>query len=145
MRGKVLAFNITDGSGLISGEDGQRYPFARAEMMGGYTGVAPGSEVDFQIADGKATAIYVLPSIYEKNRFIAAILAFFLGHWGVHKFYMGKTNAGVVMLICGTIGWLLILPALINWLIALIECVIYLIKSDQQFYQDYVIGDRSWL
>jgi TM2 domain-containing membrane protein YozV/cold shock CspA family protein len=147
MRGKVLAFDATAGTGLISGDDGQRYRFTRAELMGGGAAavVAPGSEVDFQVADGKASAIYVLPSVYEKNRIIAAVLALFLGHWGVHKFYLGKTNAGIIMLICGTVGWVLILPGLINSLIALIECIIYLIKSDQEFYRDYVIGDRTWL
>jgi TM2 domain-containing membrane protein YozV/cold shock CspA family protein len=145
MRGRVLAFNTSDGTGLISGDDGLRYPFVRADLMGGHPGVAPGSEVDFQAADGKASAIYILPSALEKNRFIAAILALFLGHWGVHKFYLGKTNAGIIMLICGTVGWILVLPAVINWVIALVECVIYLVKSDQEFYRDYVIGDRSWL
>jgi hypothetical protein len=48
------------------------------------------------------------------------------------------------MLLMGTVGWILIIPGLVNWAIAFIEFIIYLTKSDEQFYQDYVIGDRTW-
>jgi hypothetical protein len=44
----------------------------------------------------------------------------------------------------GTVGWLLVLPGLAVCVIAFIEFIVYLIKSDQQFYEDYVIGDRQW-
>ena len=144
MRGRVLAFDSMSGSGLISGADGQRYRFAQGALQGGYSSVAPGMEVDFQIEDGAATGVFVVASGWEKNRIVAAVLALFLGHWGVHKFYLGKTNAGIIMLLMGTVGWLLVIPALANWVIAIIEFIIYLTKSDQQFYQDYVVGDRTW-
>jgi TM2 domain-containing membrane protein YozV/cold shock CspA family protein len=144
MRGRVLAYDNVSGSGLISGTDGQRYRFAQGGLQGGYSSVAPGMEVDFQIEDGAATGVFVVASGWEKNRIVAAVLALFLGHWGVHKFYLGKTNAGIIMLLMGTVGWLLVIPALANWVIAIIEFIIYLTKSDQQFYQDYVVGDRTW-
>src|ERR1700722_9893512 len=130
MRGRVLAFDSMSGSGLISGADGQRYRFAQGALQGGYRSVA--------------TGVFVVASGWEKNRIVAAVLALFLGHWGVHKFYLGKTNAGIIMLLMGTVGWLLVIPALANWVIAIIEFIIYLTKSDQQFYQDYVVGDRTW-
>ncbi|MDR3510374.1 MAG: TM2 domain-containing protein [Caulobacteraceae bacterium] len=146
MRGRVLTFNPADGTGLISGGDGQRYQFANAGLPAGPAGVMPGVEVDFQVENGAAVGIYVVPlPAGEKNRIVAALLALFLGHWGVHKFYLGKTNAGIIMLVCGTVGWLLLLPGLVNMLIAFIEFIIYLVKSDQEFYRDYVVGDRSWL
>jgi TM2 domain-containing membrane protein YozV/cold shock CspA family protein len=146
MRGKVLTFSDLDGTGLISGDDGHRYGFVRAALQAGATTVSAGAEVDFQIEGAAAVGVYVVaPSISDKNRIVAALLALFLGHWGIHKFYLGKTNAGVIMLACGTFGWLLIFPAVINWVISIIECVIYLVKSDQDFYRDYVVGDRSWL
>ncbi len=144
MRGKVLAYDDLGGSGLISGDDGLRYAFARGALLGGMRTVTAGADVDFQVEDGKAVNIYVVAFGAEKNRIVALVLAFFLGHWGIHKFYLGKTNAGVVMLLLGTVGWILILPAILNWIIAFIEFIIYLTKSDQQFYQDYVAGDRSW-
>jgi TM2 domain-containing membrane protein YozV len=146
MRGKVLSYSDLEGTGLISGDDGVRYPFVRGALQGGVRVVAAGAEVDFQVADGKAVSVYVVSGpIGEKNRIAAALLAVFVGHWGVHKFYLGKTNAGIIMLLAGTIGWILVIPAIVNWVIAICEFIIYLTKSDLEFYQEYVVGDRSWL
>jgi TM2 domain-containing membrane protein YozV len=146
MRGRVLAFNPADATGLISGDDGTRYPFVRGGLGAGVHYLAAGSVVDFEAQAGQATGVYLISaSLSEKNRIVAALLAIFLGHWGVHKFYLGRTTAGIIMLVCGTLGWVLILPAVINWVIAITEAVIYLVKSDQEFYRDYVVGDRSWL
>lgn len=144
MRGSVLHFNALSGEGVISGEDGQRYEFSRADLNG-LSVIQPGAQVDFQASGNRATAIYLVPGLTtEKNKFVAALLAFFLGGWGIHKFYLGKTNAGVIMLLMGTIGWILILPGLAVCLIAFIEFIIYLVKSDQDFYQDYVVGNKTW-
>jgi TM2 domain-containing membrane protein YozV/cold shock CspA family protein len=146
VRGKVLTFNPSDGTGLISGEDGARYPFDRAGLGTGVVYLAAGSDVDFQVEEGRATGIFVIAaSLSDKNRVVAALLALFLGHIGIHKFYLGKTNAGIIMLVCGTVGWIAIIPGLANAIVAFIEFVIYLVKSDQDFYRDYVVGDRSWL
>jgi TM2 domain-containing membrane protein YozV len=144
MRGRVLSFDVRSGEGMISGEDGRRYTFIRADLKGGATTIYTGAVVDFQLADERAVEIYVLAPPNDKERIVAALLAFFLGVWGVHKFYLGRTTAGVIMLLCGTLGWLLIIPGLAVSLIALIEFIIYLVKSDDQFHRDYVVGDRSW-
>lgn len=149
MRGKILNFDEYTGSGLISGDDGGRYTFTRGGLMGEPTASMAGSDVDFEVADGVATNIYVtstqrVASSSDKNKIVAALLAFFLGTLGVHKFYLGKTTAGIIMLVCGTVGWLLILPGLINAVIAFVEFIIYLIKSDEDFHRDYVVGNKSW-
>lgn len=150
MRGKVLSYSDLDGTGLISGDDGQRYPFTRGDLGGGTRSVVPGTDVDFEPEEGAARNIYVTTPAYgglsgEKNKIVAALLAFFLGWLGIHKFYLGKTNAGIIMLLCGTIGWILLaIPPLIVSIIAFVEFIIYLVKSDQQFHEDYVVGDKSW-
>ncbi|QDH73178.1 TM2 domain-containing protein [Brevundimonas sp. M20] len=149
MRGKILNFDEYTGSGLISGDDGGRYTFTRGGLMGEPGASLAGSDVDFEVADGVATNIYVtstqrVASSSDKNKIVAALLAFFLGTLGVHKFYLGKTTAGIIMLVCGTVGWLLILPGLINAVIAFVEFIIYLIKSDEDFHRDYVVGNKSW-
>ncbi|RZJ44431.1 MAG: TM2 domain-containing protein [Brevundimonas sp.] len=149
MRGKILSFDDYAGSGLISGDDGGRYTFTRGGLMGEANASLAGSDVDFEVTDGVATNIYVtsssrVASSSDKNKIVAALLAFFLGTIGIHKFYLGKTTAGIIMLVCGTVGWLLILPGLISALIAFIEFIIYLVKSDEEFHRDYVVGNKSW-
>ena len=37
--------------------------------------------------------------LWKKNKIVAALLAFFLGTLGIHKFYLGKTTAGIIMLV----------------------------------------------
>lgn len=149
MRGKILSFDDYAGSGLISGDDGGRYTFTRGGLMGEANASLAGSDVDFEVTDGVATNIYVtsssrVASSSDKNKIVAALLAFFLGTIGIHKFYLGKTTAGIIMLVCGTVGWLLVLPGLISALIAFIEFIIYLVKSDEEFHRDYVVGNKSW-
>ena len=150
MRGKVLSYDDYTGSGLISGDDGVRYTFTRGALMGGAREAFPGAQVDFEIGDGVATNIYITSGAAlnlsgDKNRIVAALLALFLGWLGIHKFYLGKTTAGVLMLLGGTVGWITFgfVPALV-YLIAFIEFIIYLVKSDGEFHRDYVAGNKSW-
>lgn len=64
-----------------------------------------------------------------KSRIAAAILAFFLGGLGVHKFYLGQIGLGVLYLIfCWTF---------IPGIIAFIEFIILLTMSDETFNQKF--------
>jgi TM2 domain-containing membrane protein YozV len=65
----------------------------------------------------------------EKSRIAAALLAFFLGGFGAHKFYLGKIGLGFLYLV---FCWTLI-PAII----AFIEFIIYLCESDEKFETRY--------
>ena len=148
MRGKVLSYDDSTAQGLISGDDGVRYAFTRGDLND-LRAISAGTNVDFNAAEDRATSIYALHGdtvgqVGDKNKIVAALFAFFLGSLGIHKFYLGKTTAGIIMLLCGTIGWLLILPGIAVCIIAFIEFIIYLVKSDEDFYQDYVVGDKSW-
>ncbi len=64
-----------------------------------------------------------------KSRIVAALLAFLLGGFGAHKFYLGQTGLGIVYLI---FFWTAI-PALI----AVIEFILLLLMSDEVFNQKY--------
>jgi TM2 domain-containing membrane protein YozV len=69
----------------------------------------------------------VMPS--GKNRIVAAILAIILGDFGIHKFYLGKNGQGIIYLIFCWTG--------IPWLIGIVEGIIYLLASDEEFERKY--------
>ncbi|MBW8843065.1 MAG: TM2 domain-containing protein [Sphingomonadales bacterium] len=149
MRGRVLGWDNMASQGQISGEDGQRYTFARPDWRESYW-PARGQVVDFEANTDRAGNIYVLQGsgpgavMGSKDKVAAALLAFFLGCFGAHKFYLNKTGAAVTMLLCGTIGWLLVLPGLIIAIIAFVEFIIYLVIDDAEFQRRYVQGNQSW-
>ncbi|MCL5071330.1 MAG: TM2 domain-containing protein [Actinobacteria bacterium] len=71
----------------------------------------------------------VLDSKTNKNRIAAALLAIFLGSFGIHKFYLGRPLQGIIYLVfCWTF-----LPGLIGF----IEGIIYLMMSDKSFENKY--------
>ena len=46
-----------------------------------------------------------MEEISDKSRLAVVLLAWFLGTFGLHRFYLGKTGTGLVILILGIIGW----------------------------------------
>ena len=64
-----------------------------------------------------------------KSKLVAALLAFFLGGFGAHKFYIGKIGQGILYLIFSWTG----IPAII----AFIEFILYLVVSDEEFNRKY--------
>ena len=46
---------------------------------------------------------------HSKSTGLTYVLWFFLGTLGIHKFYMGRAGLGAMYLICGFIGWIMIL------------------------------------
>lgn len=76
------------------------------------------------------------------KKVIAGVLAILLGGFGIHKFYLGYTTAGVIMLLvtlctCGIAGTVV-------YVIGIIEGIIYLTQSDEQFVATYVTGKKEW-
>jgi len=43
--------------------------------------------------------------ISPKSRLATTLLAWFLGEFGAHRFYVGKTGTAIAMLILGILGW----------------------------------------
>ena len=73
----------------------------------------------------------------ESKRTTAGILALLVGYLGVHKFYLGYTSAGIITLV-------LSLCTGIGFIIALIEGIMYLTKTDEEFIETYQIGEKQW-
>jgi len=84
-----------------------------------------------------------LPQIKEDNKkMLSGILAIILGPFGVHKFVLGYTKEGLIMLLitvltCG-------IGAAVTSIIGLIEGIIYLTKTDDEFYEMYQAGKKPW-
>lgn len=76
-----------------------------------------------------ATPSGVTVATHPKNRMVAALLAIFVGTFGIHKFYLNRGGWGVLYLI---FFWTWI-PALVGF----IEGIIYLINSDEEFARKY--------
>ena len=74
----------------------------------------------------------------ENKKLVAGILAILIGSLGIHKFILGYTKEGIIQIIisiitCGIAG-----------IIPFIEGIIYLTKSDEEFYQTYQVGRKPW-
>lgn len=153
MKGRVLDYSLQESSGVISGDDGNRYTFQNSDWRSEKL-PSRGMSVDFDTEGSIAKDIYLSLNAAsgttgEKSKIAAGLLAIFLGGIGIHKFYLGYTGPGLVFLLINTVGWvitifLLGIPNIILGVIALIEGIIYLTKTDEEFEQTYVIGKKEW-
>jgi TM2 domain-containing membrane protein YozV len=78
----------------------------------------------------------------DNKKLAAGLCGILLGAFGVHKFILGYTTEGVIMLAatlltCG-------IGASVTSIIGLVEGIIYLTKTDQEFYQMYVANKKPW-
>ena len=89
---------------------------------------------------------YAAPAVGEKDHVAAGLLALFLGWLGVHKFYLGYNTSGFIMLGTSILGGILTLSVAswAIWVIAIVEGIFYLSKSQTEFEQMYVINKREW-
>ncbi len=87
---------------------------------------------------------YPVPS--PNNRVAAGVCGILLGGLGIHKFIYGATTPGIIMIVIGVVGGLLTCGAAtaVVGIIGLIEGIIYLTKSDQEFYDVYQVGKKQW-
>lgn len=85
---------------------------------------------------------YAVAGTPTKNKIAAGLLAIFLGALGIHKFYLGYTTQGIIMLLVSifTFG----IGAFVMEVIGIIEGILYLVKSDQEFYYTYEANQKPW-
>jgi TM2 domain-containing membrane protein YozV len=149
MKGSVLAIDDAKGTGVISGEDGNRYSFSIKDVQNDAK-ISRASNVDFTIEGETAKDVYRSVGAVEnlagdKNKVVAGLLALFFGPLGIHKFYLGKKSAGITMLLISVLGVVLIgIPTAIMAMIAFIEAIIYFLKPADEFQRLYVDGNKSW-
>lgn len=74
----------------------------------------------------------------ENKKLLAGVLGIIFGGLGIHKFVLGYTQEGIIQIVitfitCGA-----------GSVIGLIEGIIYLTKSDEEFYQTYQVEKKGW-
>ena len=78
----------------------------------------------------------------SNKKLAAGLLAIFLGSFGIHKFVLGYTQAGLIMLLltvftCGIAGFVM-------GVIGVIEGIVYLTQTPEQFKAMYLDSRKEW-
>ena len=74
----------------------------------------------------------------ENKKIVAGVLALLLGSLGIHKFILGYTTEGIIQIVISVV------TCGIGGIIPFIEGIIYLVKTDEEFYQTYQVGQKHW-
>ena len=115
-------------------------------------GQRPMGEVAAAAAQGRLTSWTGQPLSpgFADKKVVAGILAILLGQLGIHKFILGYTNAGIIMLAVTLVSYVLtfvligIFGILAMSAIGIAEGIIYLTKSDDEFVVRYGVNRKSW-
>lgn len=88
---------------------------------------------------------------YAGKKLAAGICGILVGAFGVHKFILGFHGAGAMMLTIWIVGIItgscLIVPIFASMaiqIIGLVEGILYLTKTDEEFYRIYAVERREW-
>jgi len=79
---------------------------------------------------------------FAGKKVAAGVCGILIGSLGIHKFILGMTTPALIMLLVSVLSCGLLSP--IMGIIGLIEGIIYLTKSDEEFYQMYGIEQKGW-
>ncbi len=132
---------------LDDAKDGAK---AAADKAGEMAGEAKEKAKEFA-SEAKETASEFAESAKEtfnsqdNKKILAGILGILLGWLGVHKFILGYNKEGAIMAVVGIVGWFLCgIPTMIVSIVGLVEGIMYLTKSDEEFYNTYQVGKKPW-
>jgi TM2 domain-containing membrane protein YozV len=84
------------------------------------------------------------------KKIVAGVCAILLGTFGVHKFILGYTSEAVLMLVLSIAGFALfcffipLIAPLLMGVFGIIEGIIYLTKSDDEFVETYINNKKAW-
>jgi TM2 domain-containing membrane protein YozV len=87
----------------------------------------------------------------DNKRVLTGIVAIVLGSLGVHKFVLGYNNEGIIILVATAIGYATLCFLIGGFILTatsvlgLIEGIIYLTKTDAEFYETYQKNKKPWL
>jgi TM2 domain-containing membrane protein YozV len=74
----------------------------------------------------------------ESKRILCGILAIVLNGLGIHRFILGDVMGGILRIV------ITIVTCGLGGIIGIVEGIIYLTKTDEQFYQEYIVQKKAW-
>jgi TM2 domain-containing membrane protein YozV len=94
------------------------------------------------VNQGGSGAITDWKAMGADKKVLAGVLGIVVGAFGIHKFVLGYTTEGVIMLLITVLscGILAIVPSVIG----IVEGIIYLTKSDEEFVRTYLQTKKGW-
>jgi len=72
------------------------------------------------------------------KKIVAGICGILLGGFGVHKFVLGYTTEGIIQIV------ITLLTCGAGSIVGLVEGIIYLTKSDEDFVRTYIQNKKGW-
>ncbi len=72
------------------------------------------------------------------KKVVAGICAIAVGGFGVHKFILGYTTEGIIQIV------LTVFTCGMGSIVGLVEGIIYLTKSDEEFVRTYIQNKKGW-
>ena|SRR6266850_8135620 len=72
------------------------------------------------------------------KKLVAGICGILLGAWGVHKFILGYTTEGIIQIV------ITLVTCGIGGIVGIVEGIIYLTKSDEEFVRTYIQNKKGW-
>ena len=119
-------------------------PYCGAETNVSYSDQEPSFQEQLHQFGNQASN--ALDSVFNngpsgKSRGIAGLLALLMGAFGLHYFYIGKTNAGILFLLlsllsCGALG-------IVTQIISVIQAVLFFTCTQQEFEQRWVYSPSN--
>lgn len=97
---------------------------------------AGGAYQPMQQGYGSAPPAQQIPGADKKM--IAGILGIVAGGFGIHKFILGYTTEGIIQIA------LTFITCGLGSIIGIVEGVIYLTKSDEEFVRTYIQNKKGW-
>ena len=79
-----------------------------------------------------------VPAEVNQKKILCGIMGIIFGGLGVHRFILGDTSGGLIRIL------ITVLTCGIGSIIGLIEGIIYLTKTDAEFYQTYMVERKAW-
>ena len=105
---------------------------AQLPQVGGYQPIQPPAPMygSGEVQDWKQAG--------ADKKLVAGICGILVGGFGIHKFILGYTTEGIIQIV------ITLVTCGVGSIIGLIEGIIYLTKSDEDFVRTYIQNKKGW-